>query len=273
MKNLISCAIENIEETKVPEMFWSNESYKAAYGEDHIAFELFGGVHLFWLSLGILTWIFMPIIYRRMSEKGKKGVLITLVSIYLVWEVVTDIIYIVTGQWDNSLLPLHFCSINMFVCLFYLFKPSKLVAEHLYAICLPGAFFALLTPSWQIRPITNFFHIHSEILHILLVLFPILLIADGFRPNFRRLWKIGLIALGLCVPIYFINVALGTNFFFINGTDGVGTFEMLGSIFPDYRIGLGLLIVVVWLVLYTPWIIWEKCKKNKEKKAEAAIEE
>lgn len=160
----------------------------------------------------------------------------------------------------------------MFVCLFYLFKPSKLVSEHLYAICLPGAFFALLTPSWQVRPITNFFHIHSEILHILLVLFPILLIADGFRPNFRRLWKIALIALGLCVPIYIINITLHTNFFFINGTDGVGTFEMLGSIFPDYRIGLGLLTVVIWVVLYTPWIIWEKCRKGKEKKA-AAIEE
>ncbi len=189
--------------------------------------------------------------------------MITSLAIFIfVYELAMNIAYLLTDQWTFGVLPLHLCGINIFVSLFYAFKPSKLIADFLYGVCLPGALFALLTPSWTALPILNFFHIHSEIVHIVLVMIPVLLLAGGLRPDVKNLWKLFLMVLALCIPIYFLNLKLGTNFFFVHDDDGNALLVALGNIFPDYRIGLLALIAVLWLILFLPWSVAGKLKKR-----------
>ncbi len=263
MNGIINSAIENISNTDVDQFWWSKESFKAAYGEDFLAFPLFGRIHITWLVIAVLVWVLGTVIYSKLGSKQRRFVLFSICAVFFILEIICDVSLIITGQWHNSMLPLHFCSINMFICLFYAIKPTPIVADFLYAASLPGALFALLTPAWQLQPMGNFFHIHSSILHILLVLFPILLFVDGFRPNAKNLWKLFLVTVIFCIPMYFLNIALDTNFFFLNGDDNIGTFIMLGNIFPDYRIGLLVLIAVLWLILFLPWTIAAKIKNNK----------
>lgn len=240
------------------EFWYSLMSMLRKYGYDYEAFSLFGSVHIFWLSLALVSCVLCSVIYRKLSEKGRKGFLVTLSLFILIYEVATQSAYALTDQWTNGVLPLHLCSINIFVCTFYAFFPNKLTGEFLYAVCLPGALFALVVPSWTALPMWNFFHIHSQILHIVLVMFPILLIVGGLRPQIKNLWKIFLIMLCMCAPIYFLNERLRTNFFFISGDDDNALLSALGRIFPDYRIGLLLVVAVVWFIMFMPWELSKK---------------
>ncbi len=223
------------------------------YGWDHCGLPLFGGGHIFWLAAAFVSVLLCSILYKRLGEKGRRRFLVILALFIVVYEAATMLSYALTDQWTNGVLPLHLCSINIFVCTFYAFFPNKLTADFLYGVCLPGALFALFVPSWNALPMWNFFNIHSFILHIVLVMFPILLIVGGERPKAKNLPLIFLILLCLCVPIFFLNEKLGTNFFFISGDSDNALLMTLGKVFPDYRIGLCLLAFLVWLVLFLPW--------------------
>ena len=106
--------------------------------------------------------------------------------------------------------------------------------------------------------------LHSNSIHVLLEMYPLLLLSGGFRPNAKRLPKVFLILLCECVPIFFINKLLGTNFFFLNGTAGNPVLKLLAEIFGKdlYFLGMPFLLVVVWAVMYLPWHLIEKKKQN-----------
>ena len=88
------------------------------------------------------------------------------------------------GQWNWSYLPLHLCSINVFVCLYNTLTDRSWCKEELYALCIPGAALALLCPSW--RDVPGWFtliNLHSVSIHALLVLYPVLLVAGRCWPS------------------------------------------------------------------------------------------
>ncbi len=247
------------------EFWYSSRTMLAEKGGSFQSFSLFGPVHLTWLAIAVVIWTGGALLFRSLDKKGRRNMLLSLALFAFIYEIIINIAYIATGQWYYGVLPLHLCGINIFVILFYSLKPCGIIAEFLYAVCLPGALAALLTPSWTALPMLNFFHIHSEILHIVLVLFPILLLVDGLRPNVRNLWKLFLMVLALCTPIYFLNFRLGTNFFFVHNDDGNALLVALGKIFPDYRLGLFALIAVLWLIMFLPWTVAAKLKKSDAK--------
>lgn len=98
----------------------------------------------------------------------------------------------------------------------------------------------------------------------MLTMYPVLLLSDGFKPNFRRLPKIfGLLA-AVCIPIYFLNKRLGTNFFFLARTDGNPVLEMLAAVLGEkyFFLGLPVLLIIAWAFMYLPFVIAER-KKTK----------
>ncbi len=247
------------------EFWYSVNTMISERGSDYQSFSLFGPIHFTWLAIAAVLCTCGILVYRKLGEKNKRIMLISLAVFVFVYEIAMNIAYLATGQWSFGVLPLHLCGINIFVLLFYAFKPNELTAQFLYAVCLPGALFALITPSWTALPMWNFFHIHSELMHMVLVMFPLLLLSDGLRPRVKDLWKLFLIVLAVCIPIYFLNFKLGTNFFFVHNDDGNALLVALGNIFPDYRLGLLALIAVLWLIMFLPWEIARWIKKSDEK--------
>lgn len=243
------------------EFWYSVMSLTEKYGWYYQGFRLFGTGHLCFLAGAVAVWVLCSLLYKRFSQKGRSIMLRALALFIVLYEAATLTAYAVTDQWTNGVLPLHLCSINIFVCTFYAFFPNKLTADFLYGVCLPGALFALVVPSWNTLPLWNFFCIHSFILHIVLVMFPILLIVGGHRPRVGSLWKLFLILVVLCVPISYLNAKLNTNFFFISGTSDNALLNVLRDNLPDYRIGLLLVISAVWIIMFTPWAVAEKLKK------------
>ena len=116
------------------------------------------------------------------------------------------------GNFNWDYLPLHLCSINIFLIALHAWKPSRLLDNFLYFICIPAATAALLFPTWTSLPAANFMFWHSTSVHILLAAYPIMLFSGGdIRPSVRYMGKCFLLLLamavssivGTCVPLLF----------------------------------------------------------------------
>ena len=78
----------------------------------------------------------------------------------------------------------------------------------------------MLSPSWQRLPVWNLLHLHSYSIHVLLILYPVLLLAGGFRPQVHHIrWVLAFLC-AIATPIFFLNRLLKTNFFFLNDPQG-----------------------------------------------------
>lgn len=246
------------------EFWYTVYTMQDLYGEDYQSFTLFGPTHLCWLLLCVGVCVVGAILYHRASEKGRHTCRTVLAVLLLAAEGSRQLVIAVTGQWQPEVMPLHLCSINIFVCLWYSVHPTRLAGNILYTLCLPGAVIALLSPTWLVLPAASFFHINSEVLHILLVLYPVLLLAGGFRPDIHMLPRVLLCLLGACVVIYPLNKILGTNFMFLNDPYGNVITAACTAVFGEqfYLVGFALLLVLL-LVLYLPW--WSadrRCVRN-----------
>ncbi len=244
--------------------FWYTKSTMDKLNPDYLRFEHFSLLHLSITAAFILIIIAAMIFYRKLDENGKQKFLWTMSVLLIADELWKHIGSFATGQWEWEFIPLHLCSINIFVCVINSIKRDDLTSEILYALCVPGASLALLMPTWTNLPFWNFMSLHSNSVHVLLLMYPLLLLAGGFRPNFRRLPKVFLVLLFECVPIFFLNKILDTNFFFLNGTANNPVLEILAEIFGKnlYFLGMPFLLIVVWAAMYLPWYIVEK-KKSK----------
>ena len=247
--------------------FWYTDTTMNALDPAYRSFIHFSPLHLFLIAVAAAICAATALFYKRSDAVLRRKMLTVLAVLMVVMEIAKDLVALLTGQWEWAYLPFHLCGINIFVCLLYALKPGDFVAEFLYAACLPGASMALLVSTWNDLPFWNYMHLHSASIHIMLLTFPVLLLCGGFVPDFRRLPKVLGILACLCVPIYFINPVLGSNFFFLNGTDNNPLLEALAGLLGDklYFLGFPVLLIAVWVLLYLPWEIYRKCNKIKAK--------
>ena len=218
--------------------------------------------HFAWLALLFILIFVVGRIYRNGSQLTRNKTRWIVASLILLDELAKDIITPLTGQWDWSFLPLHLCSISVFIVLFHAATGSKLLEEYLYAITLPTASMAMVFPDWTGKlPFFNFMCFHSFSIHLLLVLYPVLLLYGGFRPSFKRLSVIIPLVIVTAVIMHFVNNALGTNFFFVNGGgDGANPLSILeGYIGWWYLLAMPLIALICWLPMY---LIPNRHRKN-----------
>ncbi|MBQ4313759.1 MAG: TIGR02206 family membrane protein [Clostridia bacterium] len=229
-------------------------------------FKLYDSVHFIWLAAIVLACVVCCIVYKRASDKGKRVFGLVMGISIVALEVLKDAILLLTGDITVNHLPLHLCGLSIMIEFAHSIRPSKFAKELMYALCMPGALAALVFPNWTTTPICNFFHVHSFLIHALLVIYPIMIIAAGeHRPSVKRLPKcLGfLVAAG--IPIYFLNKLIDTNFMFLNWPSEGSPLVWFEGLFgnPGYLLGFPILIALVWLVLYTPFVIADVISAKK----------
>ena len=167
--------------------FWmSYEMIARRYGPGYQGYPLFGAVHLGELEAVAVCILLTARWYRRSPERTRRRILWGVTVLLLADEAVLVIAMLATGQWNWSYLPLHLCSIHIFLCTTCTLTGKDWCKEELYALCAPGAAIALLCPGWLGTKAWSLINLHSVTLHGLLVLYPVLLVAGGFRPQVRR---------------------------------------------------------------------------------------
>lgn len=245
--------------------FWKSiPTIQAERGSDYKAYSLFGATHLAELAVAVLAVVLVCLWYRRADEKTRRRILVGVTVLLLTDELLKHTVMGLTGQWSWIYLPLHLCSINLFICILHTWKGWSWCREELYSLGLPGAIIAMLLPSWQAASPLNMMHLHSVFFHILLILYPCLLIAGGFRPNPRRLPQSLLFLFGTGIPILFVDKALGTNFYFLNGPySNILTTFFTGILGEEWYFLLFIpTAVLIVALMYLPWIVLEKREKR-----------
>ena len=228
-----------------------------------IGFSYYGPLHLTWIALGVLFSFFSCFIYKRASFDRRRILRYTYAVLIVLNEVFKTVCLLIGGNWEPKYLPLHLCSINIFLIAWHTVRPNRTLDNFLYAVCIPGAAAALLFSSWSALPLCNFMHLHSFTIHILLLAYPIMLTCAGdIRPEPKMLPRsIGLLLL-MAVPIQIINLTLDTNFLYLVYPEPGNPLLWFEEQFGNHLIGLPFLLLAVCAIMYLP-VVFMKRKQSK----------
>ena len=200
-------------------------------------FSLFGARHLVTLALYIGFAALSCKLYKAADEKKRAQLRGLFAVLLLADEAFKQIGLQIGGNFNWDYLPLHLCSINIFLIALYAWKPSRLLDNFLYFICIPAATAALLFSGGDIRP------------------------------SVRYMGKCFLLLLAMAVPIYCVNLLLDTNFMFLMYAPDGNPLAWFRDHVGYHWIGFPVLLVAVFALMDVPIML----KKRKEDKLLSAV--
>lgn len=224
--------------------------------EKGVGFDMFGPCHLIWLAGFAVFTVICCLVYRRLGEKARRWTRIVMAGAIVADELLKMAVLFIGGNFTKNYLPLHLCSINLFLIAWHAFRPSKTLDNYLYVACVPGALAALLFPSWTALPPTSLMHIHSFTFHILLACYPLmLLVAGDIRPDLRTLPKV-ILLLGCLAGIAAItNAILGTNYMYLSYASKSNPLYWFEKNMGDHLWGFAVILPLLVLGMYAPQIV------------------
>lgn len=231
-----------------------------------VGFERFDSVHITWLAVIVVVAIALGLLFRRLPKKGQTALRVCVGSALLGSQLFRIAILFALGKYNIGYLPLHICTMSIYILFIDSVLPNRLTRELCYAVSLPGTVFALILPNWVGLPFDNFVHVTSFVIHGLIAIYPVMLLIGGeLRPKLSRLPLCVAFLLAVSIPVYFFNRHFGTNYMFINrpeaGTPLEWFAKYLGN--PGYLLGFVAIAAAVWFVMYSPYIVMDICRKRK----------
>ncbi len=225
-------------------------------------FSHFDATHFLWLFIFAVTLAACCMLYRSCGEVGRRRWRFAVAALIVADELYKIITLLSIGLYTVNYLPLHLCSINIFLIVIHVFKPSKTLDNFLYSICVPAALLAIFFPSWTRLPLGNFMHIHSFTVHILLALYPIMLTVGGeIKPQVKYIGKVLLLLVGMAIPVYIFNYIFDTNYMFLMSADKGNPLYLFEQALGNHLWGIPIILAPVLLVAYLPWEIYRKNTK------------
>lgn len=224
-------------------------------------FELFSLTHIVTLLIfTVLTFLLIAI--REKLWPYQSIIKWTFFSILVASEVSHQIWLVATNQWEIGSLPLHLCSISTFICIFLFLKPSKKAFYLVFFTGLLPPILSMVTPELlhdfpHYRFLKYFLHHATIAWSVLYFVF-----YEGYRVPRKAVWTAFLLLNLIAVPIFFINLLLDTNFFYLaNPTESTTILSYFGSGIT-YYLTLEFAGIIVFLINYIPMAIWMKKEKS-----------
>jgi hypothetical integral membrane protein (TIGR02206 family) len=217
-------------------------------------FKLFGAAHLtalacvLALNLGLLRLRGRPPAVRM---RARRALAFALVANELAWHVWNW----AAGTWTlQIMLPLHLCSIFVWLGAYLLLTGSPRVYEFAYFLGIAGPLQALLTPDAGVYGFPHFRFFQTLISHGLILTAALFMtLVEGMRPTRRSLIRV---LVGMNVYILFVagvNALLGSNYLFIaHKPDTASIVDFLGP-WPWYILAMEVIGFANCLVLYAPF--------------------
>lgn len=221
---------------------------------DKVGFEHYSLLHCLWLVVFVLFVMIMAKKYKYANPEQKSKIKKGLSYLIIADELFKIIGLNIGGNYSFDYLPLHLCSINIFIIAWHAYKPNQLLDNFLYLVCIPGAMAALLFPSWNALPLLNFMHIHSFTVHILLAAYPLMLLLNHeIKPDPAYIkWCLLTLSI-MAVVIYGINLVLDTNFMFLMKADTNNPLYVFKQLFGSHLIGFPVIIFPLIFIMYAPY--------------------
>lgn len=248
---------------------------------ENAGFQIYGPEHFLWLGGIVACLILFCLFFSRSALPIRERILNAVVFFALFLTFSQDVILTIIGQMSLHTLPFHLCDLATFVYLIqraiYLremytvqafdgpdFRSrhketcfSAVLGEISLTLLMPGAVLGILFPVWTPYPILNFMTIHGFIYHAMVILYPLLLFADGqVQPRFSHIWYP--VAFLCCVvpPVLFFDRKFQTNYMYLNHAPEKTPIRYLENRIgnPGYLVGYALLIFLMIIAVY--WIFY-----------------
>jgi hypothetical integral membrane protein (TIGR02206 family) len=218
-----------------------------------------------WILIYFLFFLtcFMFVFFRKKLKSYQRIVKWTLFITLILCEVSFHLWLILTKQREVADLPLQLCSLSTFLSLFLFLKHNQKVFNLLFFFWSSSSILSMVTPDIvyqfpHFRFLKYFLH-HSAI--PLAVLYFILF--ESYRVPRKAVITSFLPLNVIAVPVFFLNVWLDTNFFFLASPSEA---ETLLSFFGSgimYYINLEIAAIIVFLITYIPMELLQKRENAK----------
>lgn len=219
-------------------------------------FRMFDAVHL--TTLGLIALLNLALARLRFASEGARRTARRALAVALVAnEIFLHIWNLAVGTWSiQTMLPFHLCAVMVWASAVMLWTRSYAIYEFAYFLGIGGALQALLTPDIGAYGFPHYKYFTSFISHGLIVTAAIYMtVVEGFRPTWRSLGRVAIGANLYMLVIFFVNLAIGSNYLFIAHKPETASLLDLLPPWPTYILYIELIGLVMCLLLYLPYAI------------------
>lgn len=248
-------------------IFWMyKDAYVAAGGNGFSCFSL---PHLIWLAVLFAGIALFACLYRKASSEYRNSIRKGLALFLILFEIAKLCVVGLTGAPVSVHLPLHICSFAEYAILIdALWPENSFFKTLLFYAFLPSAFMALLFPTTTVYHPLSFYVMHHFILHAGIVAYIIARCSSGeFHINYKGVWLTLLSISVLIIPVYYIDAVFDENFVFLMRHSDNPALKLVwdlsgGTGGISYIIGLGVLVLIVFHIIYGIFVAGKKIKKQ-----------
>lgn len=215
-------------------------------------FRLWSGDHFFMMASVAVWTAALVFAGRRMGERARRvtrWVIAAVMAINIVmwhsWAIASE------RWWLREMVPLHLCSVLGPVAIWGLLTRNKVASNLVWLLGVAGALQALITPEVAPYGFPHYRVLNSWIGHGLIVTAGFWLVfVEQLRPTFRWVVRCFVLLNVYALVVYFINVALGSNYLFINHKPEFTSVLDLLPPWPTYLLVLEAVVAVVMLLFW-----------------------
>lgn len=228
-------------------------------------FELFGVTHLVTLMvfifIGAIIYILRNILKRKPYNQSSRyflAIILIFSEISLTWWLIW------TDEWTVAYsLPLHLSSMSLFTSVFMLLTKNYLLFEFTYFAGLGSAVQAMITPDIYSYTFPHFRYVHFYISHGFVVLSCLFMIfVERYQPTLKSILRAYLILNAYAAVIFVVNLLIDGNFMYLmRKPANPSLLDYLGP-WPFYILALEGIVLVSFILLYFPFVIYKAVKKN-----------
>ncbi len=224
---------------------------------DGPAFQLFDRIHLATLGIILIIILLMALARNRLSKRNKENLRDTMAAILILNETSWHLWHIFYDEWSiQEMLPLHVCSILVWLSAWMLIKKSYRIFEFAYFLGIGGALQALLTPDIGIYGFPHYRFFQTFISHGFIIIATVyMVVAEEMRPTWKSMLRVAIFGNLYMAVVFGINTLIGSNYLFINHKPlTASVLDMLPD-WPVYILYMEAIGLVTFLVLYLPYFI------------------
>jgi hypothetical integral membrane protein (TIGR02206 family) len=220
-------------------------------------FELFGPHHL--LALAIVASINIALIAfgRQIPEPWRPHIRYGLATLLLVDEALWHLWNITAGTWSiRTTLPLHLCSVLVFLSAIMLITKSYGIFEVVYFLGIAGALQALLTPDAGQYGFPHFRFFQVIVSHGSIITAAVYMAAvEECRPVVQSIKRVLIRGNVYALAVFVVNVLIGSNYLFIARKPETASLLDVLPPWPWYLPILELIGLLMIGLLYLPYAI------------------
>ena len=220
-------------------------------------FQLFGPGHLTALAIVLLMNVLLIVFRRHLNEKFRVVFRWSLAAVLIVDEIIWHLWNAATGQWTlQTMLPLHLCSLLVFLSAWMLVKKDYRIYEFAYFLGIGAATQALLTPDAGAYGFPHYRAFQVMISHGSIVTSAVYMTAvEGFRPGWASLRRVLVGVNFYLVFVGLVNWMLGSNYMFIaHKPETASLMDFLGP-WPWYILAIEAIAGVLFTLMCLPFAL------------------